>query len=85
MADTAAFRVTEPAGSTRMSASTISSRPPGSDMNAPLLDFGWRIWRKARRTLPCFCSASRKRGNSARIDSLFTSPAWMPASSGSAR
>ena len=30
-------------------------------------------------------SASTKRGNSARIDSRSTSPAWMPARSGSAR
>ncbi len=67
------------------SASTISSRPPGSDMNAPSCEAGCRSWRKARSTLPCFRSASRNRGKSARIDRRSTSPAWMPASSGSAR
>ena len=40
--------------------------------------------RNALMTLPALASASTSLGNSARIDSRSTSPAWMPASSGSA-
>ena len=45
-----------------------------------------RRWRRnAFSRLPYCLSASVKRGNSARTDNASTSPAWMPASSGSAR
>ena len=43
-----------------------------------------RDGRNARRTLPLRASASTKRGNSDRIESVSMSPAWMPPSSGSA-
>ncbi len=44
---------------------------------------GWlRNW---RRRLPCVASISTKRGNSDRTDKRPTSPAWIPARSGSAR
>ena len=41
--------------------------------------------RKPRIRLPCCRSISRKRGNSACIESRSASPPWIPASSGSAR
>ena len=78
-------RMTVPGASLVTSASTSSSTPPGSETNAPCGEgFMWSA-RNARMTLPCCRSASTRRGNSALADSRSTSPAWMPASSGSAR
>ena len=73
-----------PAGG-RTSAATSSLSPPGerSEDAGPRLRAALR--RNARSRLPCSRSASTNRGKSARTDSRSTSPAWMPASSGSAR
>jgi hypothetical protein len=71
-------------GTIRVSPSTISAIPLGNDRKAPSAFRGTGILRRARMTLPVDASASMNRGKSARIDRRSTSPAWIPASNGSA-